>query len=140
MKIPGDAIGAVAYAFEREHGNLLGEYEESEIRFYGLDGHEPDVLADALRAGIVEGDADYRAQAYWALGKRFDRELIPFFRERLAAEMREEPSVFYQIMIALDNLEEPVFSEARNGSYSVLDGDLNLLDAEAYLGKLNEQK
>lgn len=95
MKIPGDAIGAVACAFERAHGTFLGEYEESEIRFHGLDGHEPNVLADALQAGILEGDANYRAQSYWALGKRFDRELIPFFRKWLAAEMLEEPSIIY---------------------------------------------
>ena len=138
MKIAENAICAIAYAFERANGNLLGEYEDSEIRFYGLDGIELDVLAGALRAGILEADADYRARAYWALGKRFDRELISFFRERLAAEMREEPSIAYQLMIALDNLEELVFSEARNDSYSLLDGDLNLLDAEAYLRKLHE--
>jgi hypothetical protein len=139
MKIPGDAICAVAFAFERAHGHLLGEYEESQISFHGLDGHEPIVLAAALRDGILAGDTNYRTQAYWALGKRFDRELIPFFRERLAAEMLDDPSIVYQIMIALDNLGEPVFSKARSGSYSILDADLNLVDAEIYLGKVKEQ-
>lgn len=139
MKIPGDAIGAVAYAFERANGNQLGEYEQSEIKFHNLDEYEPKVLADRLRAGIVEGDADYRAQAYWALGKRFDRDLIPFFRERLAIEMRQDPEILFQLMIALDNLDETVFSEIRNGSYSILDGDLNRQDVESYLKKLSEQ-
>lgn len=140
MKILEDAIAAVAFAFERANGNILGEYEQSEIRHFGLDECEPNDLATGLRAGILDGDAAYRSQSYWALGKRFDREAIPYFRERLAAELTEEPSIVFQLLIALDNLDEPVFSDARNGSFSSLDDDMNLQDAEAYLRALREQK
>jgi hypothetical protein len=42
-------------------------------------------------------------------------------------------------MIALDHLEEPVFSPTRNDSYSILDSDLNQRDAESYLSQIREQ-
>ena len=78
-------------------------------------------------------EGKYRRQAYWALGKRRDKNLISFLRERLRIEMSRDPDATYQILIALDDLQEPVFSERREGHYSVLDEELNLDDARAYL-------
>jgi len=67
-----------------------------------------------------------------------DRELLPFFREQLGIEMQRDLEATYQIMIALDNLDEPIFSAERNGSYSILDHELNRQDAEFYFRKLSK--
>lgn len=141
MKIPEDAIVAIAYVFERANGNILGEYEQSEIEFYELNDCDPELLANELRIAIsdeTECEIGYRAQAYWALGKRFDRGLIPFFRKRLAIELQHDLDTAFQIMIALDNLKEPIFSADRNGSYSILETDLNQRDAKSYLSQIRD--
>ena len=136
MNISEDALVAVAFVFERANGRLLSEDEQSEVVFHNLQGYDPELLATELRSAIsehAEVGPNYRSLAYWSLGKRFDKRLIPFFRERLAVEILDDLGTAYQIMIALDHLEEPVFSSSRNGSYSILDTDLNRRDAESYL-------
>jgi len=136
MKIPKDAIVAAAYVFERANGYQLGERERSEIAMHKMENCDPELLAKDLQRDILdhaEDESGYKAQAYWALGKRFDRRLIPFFRDRLAIELRHDVETVYQIMIALENLQEPVFSADRSGSYSIMDSDLNRRDAKSYL-------
>lgn len=143
MKISEETISAAAYVFERANGNPLGEYEQSEVVFHNLNDCDPELLASKLKTAILD-DSECkirnRAQAYWALGKRHDPQLITFFRERLTIELQHDLGAAFQIMIALDNLKEPVFSAARNGSYSILDSELNQRDAESYLSKICESE
>ena len=84
---------------------------------------------------------ELRLSAYWALSKRFDKNLLPFFRNQLEVEIEVEgaPAVF-QLLIAIDNLAEPVFGTDRNGSFSGFDSDLNIRDAKAYLKGKKEKK
>lgn len=143
MRIPEDAIPAAAFVFERELGRELSEFETSEIARHGLDGISPDLLARELCSLIQmesKGDCRDRQQSYWALGKRHDRALLPFFREQLGLELQRDLFAVYQILIALDNLSEPCFSADRQEQYSADDYDLNRRDAEAYLNSLRPEK
>jgi hypothetical protein len=136
MRIPEAAIMAVASLFTEANGNPLNSYEKNEIDLYNLAGVNPEVLADALQKAILEDSEDgssYRISAYFCLGKKFDRSLLPFFQERLKVELMRDLDASYQIMIGLDNLEEPIFSPRRDGSYSIFEQELNRQDAVAYL-------
>src|SRR5258708_7500464 len=118
MRFPQEAIAAAAFAFEAARGNELGEFEETKIAKYGLTNVDPDVIARELIPSVRDeskSDSAYRQQAYWALGKKFDASLLPFFTEALRLEVERDLDATYQIMIALDNLGEPVFSAARPG-------------------------
>jgi hypothetical protein len=83
----------------------------------------------ALDVGLPE---ELRVTAYWALGKRSQKEDKRRFVAALEREITRSHSTCYQIMIALDNLGEPVFSSARAGS-SVLEAEQNVADAKRYL-------
>ncbi len=136
MRIPEEAIIAVASLFTAANGNSLDSDEKRDIEFHSLSGVNPDLLANTLKEAILEdldGGSSYRISAYFSLGKKFDRSLIPFLQERLKVEVTRDLDATYQIMIGLDNLEEPIFSATRDGSHSVFDQELNRQDAEAYL-------
>ena len=136
MRIPEEAIVAAADRFAREKGHPVDEFEASEIQRFGLDDCDLEQLATFLKQMIVEDDwseEGFRASAYWALGKKYDAELLAFFRKQLAIEVQRDLGSTFQILIALDNLDEAVFSKSRNGQFSVLDEELNKLDAKAYL-------
>ncbi|MCB1079940.1 MAG: hypothetical protein KDM63_15640 [Verrucomicrobiae bacterium] len=138
MRLSEAAIPAAAFLFEEANGNPVGEFEVAEMIRHGLSGQDPGRIAEALVKAVAdEGgtEAGYRRQAYWALGKRFDPGLIPFFRRQLAVELSLDLNAAYQIMIALDNLNEPVFSGPRS-SQSVEEEDRNRSDAETYLSCL----
>jgi len=75
----------------------------------------------------------FLSAAYFALGKRCDPADVPFLRDRLKVELNRDPQVFFQVMIALENMGEDVFSPERD-SYSILDAELNRSDAIRYLG------
>ncbi len=135
MRFPENGIAAAAFLFEKAHGSQLSEFEQREIDRHGFDGIAPELVANELRAAVEQdskSDSTFRQQAYWALGKNFDQAMTPLFRERLSLELRRDLIVAYQIMIALDNLGEPAFSDSRSG-YSMHEYDLNRLDGEAYL-------
>ncbi|MES2440358.1 MAG: hypothetical protein V4584_14915 [Verrucomicrobiota bacterium] len=135
----GDYLMAVAFFFERENGNPLGENELAEIKEHGLEFADAEAIARQLQLSLGGNplSADARASIYWALSKRFDDSLLPFFQESLARELGEDNSPVFQVMIALDNLNQPVFSKGREGSFSVLDDELNRGDAAAYLKEIN---
>jgi len=137
MKFEIDQFDAIAYIFETANGNTPGDYENSVIDASGFKDTPPQELVDDILVSFREGnpgDIEYRLSAYWALAKRFDKNLLPFFREQLEVEIEveEAPGVF-QLLIAIDNLAEPAFGTDRNGSYSGFDSDLNIRDAKAYL-------
>ncbi|MCP4290781.1 MAG: hypothetical protein GY780_02980 [bacterium] len=139
MKINKDQFEALAYIFEKNNGNTLGPFENKVIDESGLKDTPVQILADAIVDNLSEDyseDISFRSEAYWALSKRFDNTLIPFFRARLKNELSVPgvPAVF-QLMIALDNINEPVFGKDRDGSYAAHDVELNIRDARVYLKK-----
>jgi hypothetical protein len=137
MRIPTEAINAAAYVFEGANGNTLGEWQISEIDQYGLRNVDVTALATEL-VRIVEAETpDSKGHAYWALGKKVDASLLPFFRKQLGLELGRDIEAVYQIMIALDNLDEPVFADGGT-SHSSSDYERNRDCAQRYLAALPE--
>lgn len=131
MTFPREKLEGAGYLFERSHGNRLGAYETSVIEEAGLSSAGPSEVADAIWGALTGPmSREYRLAAYWALGKlgrKGDKQKLV---TALRREVQEDVQVAYQILIALDNMDEPVFS--RSGvSYD--EDELNLRDAMAYL-------
>ena len=75
-------------------------------------------LRDALVALVKETPDDLHCpSAYWALGKLGDQSLLPVFRSGLSYHADRATDSVYQIMVALQNLGEPVFRGRRSRSY-----------------------
>lgn len=132
---PEPKLTAAGYFFASANGNEMDASQRAEILVSGLNGADPAVVAGDICDGLENASDlsnDYRAAAFWALGKRFDPGLIPFFRRHLMAEMGRDMGVAYQIMIALDNLAEPVWP-AHWSSRSILDHRENHQFASVYL-------
>jgi len=142
MRIPESAIPVAAFIFESLKGVSLGTYELGEIDASGIGDVDPELLARELRYLITKehkGDSRDRQQAYWALGKKQDPDLIPFFREQLRLEVRRDMIAAYQIMIALQDIGETTFHTDRS-SYSYDEYELNRLDAQRYIDGLDSSK
>lgn len=137
MEVTEDNLFVVALIFEQANGNVLGENDILLIANSGLSNCSVELLEAMLVEALnTERSPSYRNTAYWALSKRFNRELIPVFKKWMGEELqKQESAAVYQLLIALDNLEEPVFGEDRNGSFSATDTGLNVRDAKIYLGK-----
>tara|TARA_R110002051_G_scaffold322862_1_gene414714 strand:- start:1226 stop:1651 length:426 start_codon:yes stop_codon:yes gene_type:complete len=140
MKLTNNQFEAVAYIFEKANGNVMSEYEEEIISESGLSQLEPvtleKIIVDGLNNGIYTEKAD-RISGYWVLGKRFNIDLIPFFRKWLKSELDlNESHTVYQLLISLGNMEEQVFSPDRKGSSSFNETELNLKYAKDYLQNL----
>lgn len=128
-------LAAAAFLFERGRGVPLEKSQLDEIERAGLAEIDPSILADQIATHLRTSPnvaPNDRASAYWALGKKHDRHLIPFFREALTKEVNCDICVAYQIMIALDNLGEPVFEPSRT-SRSFDEDVLNKRDAMKYI-------
>jgi len=141
MRFSENAISSAAFIFEKHNGNSLTEYELSEIERNGFEDISPDLLVKALKDAVTndhKSDSTYRQQAYWALGKRYDKALVPFFTDRINIELKRDLIAVYQILVALDSLDEHIFSEHRDGNYDLHEYDLNKQDAENYLTKSNQ--
>ena len=139
MKLTNDQFEASAYIFEKANGNKKTEYEEKLIAESGLTELKPNDLKmeiiNGLNSGLYSGSKE-RISAYWTLSKVHDANLIPDFRKWLKTEFeKQEPLAVYQLMIALGNLEEPIFHKNRTGS-AFNETELNLRDAENYLKNL----
>ena len=139
MKLTNDQFEAVVFIFEKANGNLKTDYEDQMISESGLSDFEPvtleKIIVDGLNNGIYNGSSD-RISAYWALGKRFNGELIPVFRKWLKQELHfNESYAVYQLLIALGNMEEPAFNPDRDGSSAYSETELNMRDAADYLKK-----
>jgi hypothetical protein len=128
-----------SYFFERARGRVMDDYELGAIKKAGLDRSDPLELSREIQASIVSGSlsAKERSTACFALGKSFDRMLTPFFQRQLQFEWEAKSCAVYQLMICLSDLDEQVFGEDRNGSYSAMEVELNLRDAEDYLKRAN---
>jgi len=130
-----DNLFSVALIFEQANGNRLDQNDRLLIEKSGL-SH---CCAESLEAALIEAlnarpPLSYRSSAYWALSKRFNGSLIPAFKTWMIRELQEQDGgALYQLLIALDNLGEPVFGDDRKGSYSAMDTGLNIRDAKDYL-------
>ena len=135
MRISEDAILAAAFRFESHRGLPLGPKENATIQKHGFQDLDPELLARELKHLITaehKSDSRDRQQAYWALGKKRDPALLSFFRKQLRIELRRDMAATYQIMIALEDLDEPVFAPYHSGR-ALDDYELNRQDAERYL-------
>lgn len=135
MRLPESAIPAIALRFEELRGRRLDALDMSEIIAHGLQESNPELLSRELRHLIdseSKSDLRDRGLAYWALGKKQDQALLPYFRSKLSLELRRDMFAVHQILIALDDLGERPFGSDRS-CYGCHDDELNRSDAEAYL-------
>ena len=139
MKFTNDQFEALAYIFEQENGNEKSDYEIMVIKESGLGKFSAKELESHIVTGLnneIYKDLETRNGAYWALGKRFKKDLIPQFRKWLKKEfVTNEPIAVYQLLINLGNMDEPVFNPKRQGSSASYETELNMQDAEEYLKK-----
>lgn len=142
MRFPPEQVHAAAFLFEKENGNVLGNYEEGVVADSKLEGRDPRELKKELIESVTfptELNEQDRTPVYWVLSKTFDSELIEWWTSQLRKEVEDETGCVFQILIALDNLEEPVFGKGRS-SRSICETELNLRDARNYLdGKETQQ-
>ena len=137
MNISEDNIAAVGFIFEKEKGVSHGSYERQEIDSSGLSNTPPDDIANQIIKMLEKKTIDnesFRVSLYWALSKRNEFKLIPYYKKWLNDELEKESSNgVFQLLIALGNLGESVFGDDRNGSHSISDVELNFRDAKVYL-------
>jgi hypothetical protein len=138
MKLTNQEITEAGFIFERERGFNHSEFEKDSINQSSI----LHITSDELEQLIVKG-LDYnvyeneteRTSAYWALSKRVNKKLIAKFRNWLKVELENNQYyAIYQILIALDYLEENVFSKSRTGRDDS-EFELNRIDALSYLNK-----
>jgi len=133
-------LRAAAYIFERANGYELQDYQRDEIKKAGYDNKAASILALEIINLLKchnDMDSDSRITAYWALGKRQDKNLLNFFQESLNEETAKDIRVAYQIMIALEDIGENIFGKDRQeNGYSFDEDELNRRDAIDYLSKL----
>ena len=134
MEIDSPFLTAAAFRFEAARGVRHSDFETEFIADAELTTTPPGDLAQALWGWLATEGADspLRGSAYWALGKRRDpRDVAPLVGA-LRRELPRDADVAYQILIALEELGEPVFAPERR-ERSVLDHTENRSDAERYL-------
>ena len=136
MKLTELQLEAAGYLFEKANGNKHDNSLEKIIHESGLEVYDITILEKIIVNGInseIYNELQIRTSAYWALSKRFNNELIPSFKKWLKMEIeKNNTSPIFQIMIALDNLEESIFNKDRTG-YAFDEIELNLKDAKTYL-------
>lgn len=134
MKFSEENLLDIALIFEQANGNVLTDNDASLVNNSGLDHYKPEELEELVASSIEGAEPEFRGRAYWVLGKRFNKSLVPRFNKWLEMECKNQNSeLVYQLLIALDNLELPVFCADRDSGYSVQESDLNLRDARSYL-------
>lgn len=137
MNFTRENILDIALIFEEANGNTLDANDVLLVKNSGLSDLPVSEVERMLVESITQDKSpEYRGSAYWALGKRNNKKLLPEFKIWLANEIESNNAgALYQLLIALDNLEEHVFGEARGGSYGATDTELNIRDAKVYLEK-----
>ena len=139
MKFTNDQFEEVAYIFEKENGNNHANYEKRIIGKSDLTSFNPTdlerIIVDGLENEVYDDSTD-RISAYWALSKRFNRNLTPSFKIWLQKEFDlHNQQAVYQLLIALGNMGEPVFNPDREGGTASWETELNMRDAKEYLIK-----
>ncbi len=136
MTLSKKDLEACAYLFEFENGNTQQDFRQEIVAASNVHDKEISELEAIIVSGIeneLYPEEALRTTAYWALSKRFKSALVPFFNMCLQEEFEERNNdALFQVMIALDNLEVPVFNSNRSG-YSSFEVDLNYRDAKEYL-------
>ena len=135
MDIDSPFLTAAAFRFEAARGVRHSDFETDIIEESGLETVPPDELANTLWQWLASDGADspLRGSAYWALGKRRDpRDVTPLVAA-LRRELPRDADVAYQILIALENLGEPIFPREQR-ERSSRDHEANGAAAQRYLG------
>ncbi len=111
MEIDSQFLTAAAFRFEAARSVRQSDFETEIIAESELTAVSPDDLAQTLWGWLAAEGADspLRGSAYWALGKRCDPCDVAPLVAALRRELPRDPDVAYQILIALENLGEPVF-------------------------------
>ncbi|PKQ46773.1 hypothetical protein [Confluentibacter flavum] len=138
MKLTNEQFTEAAFIFEKANGNPHSVYEKKIIAASELTKFKPteleQIIVDGLNSGIYKNE-DERVSGYWTLSKIGNRNLISDFKEWLRTELENENGIaFFQLLIALDRLEEPAFNEKRTGQ-GADETELNIRDAKQYLNK-----
>lgn len=136
MKLTNEQFTEAAFIFEQENGNCHSNYEKEIISESKLTEFEPtelqQIIVDGLNSRIYENEFD-RVSAYWALSKIGNHNLISDFQKWLKMELEYGNGIsIFQILVALDRLDEPAFSEKRTGR-AADETELNIKDAKHYL-------
>jgi hypothetical protein len=140
MKFDNEQFTEIAFIFEKENNYNHSEFEKNVIQNSELKDIVLVELEEIIVRGIENGiyvDKFERVNAYWTLSKRYNFKLIPKFKRWLKNELESEMEnsiPIYQILIALDYLNEPVFAENRFSRDSA-EIELNIRDAKNYLKK-----
>ena len=136
MEIDSQFLTAAAFRFDAARGVRHSDFETEIITELELDTIAPDDLAHTLWGwlGGEGADSSLRSSAYWALGKRRDpRDIAPLVAA-LRRELPRDADSVYQILIALENLGEPVFPPEQRGRSS-RDHESNRAAAQHYLAQ-----
>ena len=138
MKLTNDQFTEVAFIFEKENGNFHSDFEKNIIAESVLTKYKTTelekIIVIGLNSGIYENE-DERVSAYWSLSKIGNRNLIADFKKWLLNELENENGIaIFQILIALDRLDEPAFNKNRTGQ-AFDETELNIRDAKNYLKK-----
>jgi len=114
--------------------------DSSEAKEVCLDDASRREIQEAILAWIRQHPEHQCAgQAFFVLGKFFDKQLAPVFREWLAHYVKAietNLSPVGQILVGLGNIGERVFPD---GSFSAIEHGKILDDAQAYLRKQGRQ-
>jgi hypothetical protein len=143
MSFTPEKTEAKVFLFERKNGNTLGDFEQAVVSQSNQEGKDLDKIKQELIDSVTfptELNTQDRCGVYWALSKTFDSDLVDWWTTQLRGEFENNAEWVYQILIALDNLEEDVFGSDRSQSYSSFENAFNLRDARIYLNKKPTQK
>ncbi|SHH78851.1 hypothetical protein [Winogradskyella jejuensis] len=142
-KLTNEQFTETAFIFEKANGNSHSEYEKRIIAESKLTKFKPTelekIIVDGLNSGIYKNEEE-RVSGYWSLSKIGNQNLISEFKKWLRAELENENGIaVFQILVALDRLDEPAFNKNRTGR-GVDETELNLRDAKEYLNKNSAQQ
>jgi len=142
MKLTIKQLTASAFIFEKANGNVHSNFENKLITASELSQYIPkdleQIIIDGLNSGIYDTEKE-RISSYWALSKIGNPKLISHFKKWLKMELDNSHDIpIFQILVALDILEEPAFNDSRTGRGST-ETELNIKDAKDYLNKNTAQ-
>ena len=138
LKLTKEQFTEAGFIFEKANGNYHSDFEKkiiSESEFTKLNPSELEqLIVDGLNSGIYKNEGE-RVSGYWSLSKIGNPNLISEFKKWLQIELNNGNGIaIFQLLVALDRLNEPVFDESRTGRGED-ETELNLIDAQNYLNR-----
>ena len=117
MIYTNDQFTGIALLFEKENGRNHSDFENKwvteickELKTDNTLELETNIIRMINSSLLIK--ENQRIRAYWALGKRFNLKLIPFFQKCLKKELvNHKLGACFEIMISLSNMGEEVFSK-----------------------------